>query len=428
MPYDTNQDAEKTVIALIKNKSSRSRPPGFPGKMPELYDPEEITRLAETAGAEVIEHVAVSLDRVDPAYYIGKGKVAELAGIASEKRAGLFIFDCGLSPAQQGNLEAALDARVIDRSQLILDIFARRAKTNEGKLQVELAQLNYLLPRLRGRGVEMSRLGGGIGTRGPGEMKLETDRRRIKKRINRLNLEIEKLIKHRALGRKERSQAANIALAGYTNSGKSTLLNFLTNSNELSENKPFSTLDSTVRKIELPGGSPAVLIDTVGFIRDLPHNLIAAFKATLEELILADTLVHVVDASDPLCENRFKTVVETIHELGASDKTTVIALNKIDLLEEAERKRIQNIFPDGAPVSAKTGEGSEKLLLLLEAKSPARRIKVRLRLPQAMSGLASRLHDEANILAKEYDGQDIIMEAEVSGQLYSRVKEFLEEK
>lgn len=415
---------EHAIAASITRKSRGGRP-GGPEKP---LDPEEIVKLTETAGASVNQHVHISINRVDPGYYIGKGKVRELAGLASEQEAGLAVFDCALSPAQQGNLEEALGVRVVDRTQVILDIFARRARTNEGKLQVELAQLNYLLPRQRGKGAEMSRPGGGIGTRGPGEMKLETDRRRIKKRISKLNAEISRIRKHRALGRKERSRLLNIALVGYTNSGKSTLLNTLTSSREPAADRLFSTLDAAVRRITLPGNTPAVLIDTVGFIRELPHNLIAAFRATLEEVAGADMLLNVIDASDPLWEDRLRTVMDTLEELGAGGKKMVSALNKTDLLEEEDKIRIRNILPDAVRVSAKTGEGLEELLNSLIRNAGISRKRVRLVIPQSRADIIARLHSEANVLNKQYSDESIILEAEADEKLYNEIKHYAEDK
>ena len=418
--------SEKAIIASISHKSARGRIPGNSARAQSSCDPEEIIQLTESAGASVIHVIHIKIDRVDPGYYIGKGKVSEIASLAAEKEADLAVFDCGLSPAQQSKLEEDTGLRVVDRTQVILDIFAQRAKTNEGKLQVELAQLNYLLPRLRGRGVEMSRLGGGIGTRGPGEMKLETDRRRIKKRISRLNMEIDRIRKHRALGRKERSRLLNIALIGYTNSGKSTLMNKLTDSRELAENRLFSTLDSAARRIALPENTPAVIIDTVGFIRDLPHHLVAAFKATLEEVTAADILLNVMDASDPLCEERLRTVMDTLEELGAGGKTMVSALNKIDLLDEEAITRVRNIFPHAVPVSAKTGEGLDELMKSVVQNARGSRRRVKLRIPQTQAGLIARIHREANILYKRYENEHIVLEADAGEALYNEIKDYSE--
>ena len=418
--------SEKAIIVSISPKSPRSGIPGNSARAESSYDPGEIIQLAESAGASVIHVIHIKIDRVDPGYYIGKGKVFEIASLGVEKEADLAVFDCGLSPAQQSKLEEDTGLRVVDRTQVILDIFAQRARTNEGKLQVELAQLNYLLPRLRGKGVEMSRLGGGIGTRGPGEMKLETDRRRIKKRISRLNMEIDRIRKHRALGRKERSRLLNIALIGYTNSGKSTLMNKLTDSRELVENKLFSTLDSAARRLTLPENTPAVIIDTVGFIRDLPHHLVAAFKATLEEVTTADILLNVMDASAPLCEDRLRTVMDTLEELGAGGKTMVSALNKIDLLDEEAVTRLRNIFPHAVPVSAKTGKGLEELMKSAVQNARSSRRRVKLRIPQIQAGLIARIHREANILYKRYEDEHIVLEADVGEALYNEIKDYSE--
>lgn len=410
--------SERAVIAAVEHKIRKKQ------ARAEEYDPGEIVRLSEAAGAEPVSVVRASVSRVDPALYIGKGKVSETAKEAGENKADIAIFDCVLSPGQQGNLEDALGIRVVDRTQLILDIFAKRARTNEGKIQVELAQLNYLLPRLRGKGPEMSRLGGGIGTRGPGEMKLETDRRRLFRRIRKLNFEIERIRKHRALGRKERSRLLNIALIGYTNSGKSTLLNKLTGSNEISENRLFSTLDSTARRIMLPGNTPAVLIDTVGFIKGLPHNLVAAFRATLEEVGNADILLNVMDASAAMLEERMKTVADTLSDIGAADKITVSVLNKIDLLDPGSREIATNTFPDAVPVSARTGEGLDLLLTVLLRKAGSKRRRVFFRIPQGEAGIANRLFDKAGILEIKYSGDFIMIEAEAEESLLREFEKY----
>ncbi len=425
MTYETSERDERAVVVEIEHKRARR---DFPNAGDVYYDPEEISQLTETAGAVVLEKTRISIGRVDPGYYVGKGKAAEIAEIAAGQEANLVVFDCALSPSQQTKLEEAVGVRIIDRTQVILDIFAQRARTNEGKLQVELAQLNYLLPRLRGRGAEMSRLGAGIGTRGPGEMKLETDRRRIKTRIARLNLEITGIRRHRSLLRKERKKLVNIAVAGYTNSGKSTLLNSLTGSGELSENRFFSTLDPAVRKLELPGSLPAVLIDTVGFIRDLPHPLIAAFKGTLEEVTSADIIIHVLDVSAPLCEERRKTVLATIEELGAGEKPTVTALNKIDLIGAEDKTRLMNIFEDAVPISAKTGEGLDRLLAVLSEKASVIRKRVRILLPQNRGDLMAKLYEQANVIAAEYTDKAIIVEAEVDENLFNKIKIYMVKK
>jgi GTPase len=294
---------------------------------------EELARLAETSGAEVAGRVTQFRERPDPAWLIGHGKAEEVARMAEELEADLVIFDQELSPGQIRNLEMVFPCKVIDRTQLILDIFAGRAQTKEGRIQVELAQLNYLLPRLQGRGKELSRLGGGIGTRGPGEKKLETDRRHIRRQIRALTRQLEEIKKHRRLHQRRRKKAGvtQIALVGYTNAGKSTLLNRLTGANSLAENKLFATLDPISRTLLLPSGEQVILTDTVGFIRQLPHHLVAAFRSTLEQVKEADLLLHVVDASHKEAEEQIEAVEKVLEDLHASHLPTLLVLNKADL-------------------------------------------------------------------------------------------------
>jgi GTPase len=418
--------SERAIIVHVAQKTGGIKIRGIHRNKKEKYDFREIIRLAETAGAAAVHFKNIKIDRINPSYYIGKGKVEELKDIVERERADIVIFDCGLSPAQQNNLQESLEVKILDRTQVILDIFAKRAKTNEGKLQVELAQLNYLLPRLSGRGPDMSRLGGGIGTRGPGEMKLETDRRRLKQRINKLNSEIERIRKHRALRRKERSRILNIAVIGYTNSGKSTLVNRLTGSAEKAEDKLFSTLDAAARRITLPGNKPAVLIDTVGFIKNLPHNLVAAFKATLEEVTTSEMLLQVIDGSDPMLEEHSRVVLEIVKELGAADKGIITAVNKNDLLDEDAKARLKNIFPDAVMISAKTGEGAGGLLDAVALAARSTRQRIRVRIPNNRSELIARLYREANILSMGYENDNIIIEAEAGGNLLYELKKYPE--
>lgn len=298
----------------------------------------ELSHLADTAGVEVVGKIEQRKVAPDVRWYIGKGKVLEVRRLADDLGAEVVIFDQELSGAQVRNLEHMLELKIIDRTQLILDIFAQRAHTKEGQLQVELAQLNYLLPRLSGHGKHLSRLGAGIGTRGPGETKLETDRRHIRHRIRDIKRQLEQVIKHRELYRQRRHKSGipQVVLAGYTNAGKSTLLNQLTGSNTISENKLFATLDSTTRKLKLPSGREVILTDTVGFIQNLPHDLIAAFKSTLEEVLEADLILHVVDASHPHREEQMRVVDQVLDQLGAHTKDRMIIYNKIDQCDPKE--------------------------------------------------------------------------------------------
>jgi GTP-binding protein HflX len=340
----------------------------------------ELGQLAITAGAEVVGSTTQRLAAPTPSYYMGKGKVDELAALKEELGYDMVIFDDELSPAQQRNLEKALGVKVIDRTALILDIFARRAHTHEGRLQVELAQQEYLLPRLAGRWPHLERLGGGIGTRGPGETQLETDRRIIGRRIQHLKADIEAMRKHRALYRRRRSEHGIpvVALIGYTNAGKSTLLNSLGNANVLVEDKLFATLDPTTRRLYLPNGKEALLTDTVGFIQKLPTTVVAAFRATLEELAEAGLLLHVVDIASETAAAQCHTVEELLDELGLSDKPRLIALNKIDLLagaegpadESAVRQYVDRIgarVKTAALISAAKGWGLGRMLELAAA-------------------------------------------------------------
>lgn len=328
----------------------------------------ELSALSETAGAVICDIVTQNLPRPQPRFFIGEGKVQEIRERVLEKDIDLVIFDEDLSPSQQRNLEDAIGTRVIDRTALILDIFAGRARTKEGKIQVELAQLNYLLPRLTGKGVLMSRLGGGIGTRGPGEKKLEIDRRRIKERITKLKKDLEIIRKTRALHRKKREtyHIPVVSLIGYTNSGKSTLFNYFTRANVLSEDKLFATLDPTVRLVKLNGVGKFFLVDTVGFIRKLPHQLVESFKATFEEIQSSDILLHVIDASSPVFEDHIRVVNRTLQEMSADRIPMISAFNKIDIVENREYvKRIVESYGNSVIISAKTGEGIEKLQELL---------------------------------------------------------------
>lgn len=330
---------------------------------------EEIERLIETAGGEVVAKVIQKRESPDPRTFLGKGKIDEIKRIVSETDADLVVIDSSITPSQQRQLEDELKVKILDRTAIILDIFARHASTLEGKLQVELAQLNYLLPRLYGRGTELSRLGGGIGTRGPGETKLEVDRRRIKARIATLKRKLKRLENHRNLIRRQRiKKMFTVALVGYTNAGKSTLLNTLTKASVRADNQLFATLDPTTRRLYLDNdvsevGEPVeiVISDTVGFIRNLPHELIAAFYSTLEEVRLSDLLLHVIDASHPDYQLQMVAVEETLKTIGADNVPMLTVFNKIDQLSEMEKQRMRNFYPDALFISAITGEGIEEL-------------------------------------------------------------------
>lgn len=387
----------------------------------------ELAQLAETAGAEVAGAVSQKRNRIDAAFYIGRGKVQDINLVRQELGANIIIFDDELSPAQQRNLEQVLGVKVIDRPGLILDIFAQRAQSHEGKLQVELAQLKYNLPRLGGQGLVLSRLGGGIGTRGPGETKLEVDRRRIRSRINDIELEIENLKKHRTLHREKR-QAARIsttALVGYTNAGKSTLLNKLTAAGVLAEDKLFATLDPTTRRSKLPSGKEFLLTDTVGFIQKLPHQLIAAFRGTLEEVVQADLLLHVIDASHPEYEKHIEAVYQVLSELGAETKQVITVFNKIDKVDSQHTLERMLREPNAIAISAADGTNLEKLLNMIEDNLKATTIDTKLQIPYDNSGLLARLYDIATVKSVDYQAAGIIVSVSLPPEQYERYKEYV---
>ena len=377
---------------------------------------EELAELTRTAGGVPVHATVQSRPSPDNAYYVGRGKAEELALLRGETNADLYIFNDELSPIQARNLEALIGAKVIDRTGLILDIFAQRAKSREGKLQVELAQLKYLLPRLSGTGASMSRWGGGIGTRGPGETKLEVDRRRIRRRIYELEQEIQTLDRQRSVqkGRRERSGIPTLALVGYTNAGKSTLLNALCEEDTLAEDKLFATLDPLTRRTRLLD-TECLITDTVGFVQKLPHELVDAFRSTLEEAVGADLIVHVVDASSPDWRNQMQVVDGVLHELGAGTLPRIIALNKADL-------PMADGIGGGIRISAKTGWGLDRLKEAIIGEIHRQRVRVTLTIPYQKGGLLSRIRANGTVLSEEYAEAGTVVTAILPQEYASRVQ------
>ena len=368
----------------------------------------ELTELARTAGAEVICEMTQKREAPEAGTYLGKGKLQELSDFCEAEKPDLVIVDGELSPAQQKNIEIATDVRVIDRTTLILDIFAQRALSGEGKLQVELAQLKYSLPRLGGKGSQMSRLGGGIGTRGPGETKLETDRRHIRRRINALSEDLKALDERRVRHRERRKKdgVITVALVGYTNAGKSTLMNTLTDAGVLAENKLFATLDPTARALTLPDGSSVLLIDTVGFIRRLPHKLVEAFKSTLDEAVSANVILNICDASSEECAEHYKVTMELLEELECGDKPIITVLNKSDLVGDAEIPLVSNCVK----VSAKTGEGLPHLLESILKALPPTRKRVKILLPFSLGAVGAELRKTGVVHSEEYTADGLLLD------------------
>ena len=392
----------------------------------------ELRTLAESAGAEVVGEILQRRDRPDPATLVGAGKLEEIAGAAASVAADVLLFDHDLTPSQQRNIEKVIERRVIDRTQLILDIFARHARTREGQLQVELAQLRYMMPRLAGHGVEMSQLGGGIGTRGPGETKLETDRRKIARRVRHVEQQIENVRRIRAQQRQRRESApvATVALVGYTNAGKSTLFNALTRAGVLSSSKMFATLDPTIRAVDLPSKRKVLLSDTVGFIRNLPHTLVSAFRATLEEVQRAALILHVSDASSRLSAEQDAQVEIVLKELEAEKKPRLCVMNKVDLLdEEVAESRIADAGRAGSKtlyVSAVEGTGLNALLERIDQMIEEDQVRsVRVRIPQKEGKALALLEAKARISSRKYTDGAVELDVEAPESVVRRVREWV---
>ena len=383
---------------------------------------DELGELVKTAGAEVAGQMIQLRDAVHPGTYIGSGKLDELKWLVWEKEADGIVCDDELSPSQINNLEEVLDCKIMDRTLVILDIFAARASTKEGKIQVELAQLKYRQSRLTGLGKSLSRLGGGIGTRGPGEKKLEMDRRLIKSRIAQLNRELADVRRHREVTREQRSRnhMPVCALVGYTNAGKSTLLNTLTGASVLEEDKLFATLDPTTRVLNLPGGQKILLTDTVGFISKLPHNLIEAFRSTLEEAKYADVILHVADMSNPQMDEQMYVTYETLEELGVLNKTVITVFNKCD--KAGEDLLIRDFKSDArVVVSAKTGQGLDTLKEILEDWIREQRMEIKRLYPYAEAGKIQLIRAYGEVTKEEYQAEGIYIEGFVPRELYGKV-------
>ena len=396
---------------------------------------EELALLADTAGADTLDRIVQVRDAPHPATYIGRGKAKEVVDIARALHADAIIFDDELAPAQGRNLEdvagvnplAEEALKIIDRTGLILDVFSQHAYSAEGKLQVELAQINYMLPRLRGWGEVMSRLGAGIGTRGPGETKLEVDRRRINRRLVKLRRDLADLERTRGIKRSGRVRAGipQVSLVGYTNAGKSTLLNALTGAGVLVGDRLFSTLDPTARRLELPDGRAAVLIDTVGFVRKLPHQLVEAFRSTLEETKTSDLLLHVVDASDPDPAGQIEAVQRVVREIGANDVPRLVALNKSDLLTSGICSSLAKTFPHAVFISAATGEGLPELLDIVAGRLDAARTVATFRIPHERGEVRNELHTDAEVLEESFEPEGTVMVVRAPASLLHRFADYL---
>lgn len=399
------------------------------------YDAEnsicELAELAKTAGARVIGETIQKRQSPEAATYVGKGRLEEISEFCKNNDADLIIADGELTPVQVRNIEDASDTRVVDRTTLILDIFASRARSKEGKLQVELAQLKYSLPRLTGKGTSLSRLGGGIGTRGPGETKLETDKRHIRRKIQYIKSQLDEVEKRRNMQheRRKKNGAVTVAIVGYTNAGKSTLMNRLTHAGVLQEDKLFATLDPTVRKLNLPDGRQVILADTVGFISRLPHQLVDAFRSTLEEAVCADVILNVCDSSSDECHNHIKItnqVLKSLYKNEEIEAPVINVFNKCDISRDGEK--MEFFYGGDSPcvkISAKTGEGIERLLEEIQNSLPQNRRRVKLLLPFSKAAIASKIREDGVVHTEEYTENGIILDATAEISFLDTIKDYI---
>ena len=410
--YENKQEPDKAVLIAVDT-----------GEYDCDISLDELEELAETAGAEVVGRMSQKRDKPDSGTFLGSGRLEELGDFCKNNEVDLVIADSELAPAQLRNIEKATDVRVIDRTTLILDIFAERARSNEGKLQVELAQLRYSLPRLMGQGTKLSRLGGGIGTRGPGETKLESDRRHIRRRIKALEDEFDALEKRRSLARarREKDGVETVVIVGYTNAGKSTLMNTLTEAGVLAQDKLFATLDPTSRALVLPDGRRVMLIDTVGFIRRLPHHLVEAFKSTLEEAVCAKVILNVCDASDPECAEHLKVTNDLLEELGCSGKPIIPVFNKCDL-PQADEAAMR--LPGAVNISALEGKGLDELLDAVAKALPPTRAKAKLLIPYSDGAAAAALRKDGVITVEDYRADGLYLELTADVSLIDRYQDY----
>ena len=403
----------------------------LPGMTTEVEERslEELALLTDTAGAEPIDQELVKRDRLDPATFIGSGKARELASVTTALDIDVVIFDQALSPAQQRNLQGVFHCDVVDREALILDIFAQHATSKVGAIQVELALLKYNLPRLRGKGTELAQQRAGVGTtmRGPGETKLETDRRRVLQRISKLERQLKETAGHRETQRKQRrrTQIPQVSIVGYTNAGKSTLLNALTDAGTLVQDQLFATLDSTVRRLELPEGRPIVIADTVGFVRRLPHHLVEAFQSTLSEATESDLLVHLVDGTDEDPAGQIEAVDEVLEEIGASEVRQLLAFNKIDALDERAIERLQNLWPDAILISARTGDGLGELQAAVGEALARDLVTLSLSIPYDRSELVATAHRIGEVIEEKHDADGTILDVRVPEQALAQFNDFV---